>query len=138
MINNNKHPISSTPLSINCWEFCKFFVPMLVMVRNLLSKVCVVVGNLSFLIFIFSTTFTKENDQYHIRSTCKQNVVGVYYAQTKPKQSPSELSLLLSLVKVKCITKIFFKKILRLHKVYMQKVHEPTKKSKTIMSTLKL
>ena len=30
------------------------------------------------------------------------------------------------------------KKILRLHKVYMQKVHGPTKKSKAIMSTLKL
>ena len=30
------------------------------------------------------------------------------------------------------------KKTLRLQKVYMQKVHEPTKKSKTIMSTLKL
>ena len=30
------------------------------------------------------------------------------------------------------------KKILTLHKVYIQKVHEPTKKSKTIMSTLKL
>ena len=30
------------------------------------------------------------------------------------------------------------KKILRLHKVCMQKVHEPTKRSKTIMSTLKL
>ena len=30
------------------------------------------------------------------------------------------------------------KKILRLHKVHMQKVHEPTKKNKTIMSTLKL
>ena len=71
------------------------------MVRNLLSNVCVVVGNQSFSNFIFSTTFTKENDQYHIRSTCKQNVVGVHYGQTKPKQSPSELCLLLSLVKVK-------------------------------------
>ena len=29
------------------------------------------------------------------------------------------------------------KKKIRLHKVYMQKVHEPTKKSQTIMSTLK-
>ena len=34
--------------------------------------------------------------------------------------------------------KNIFKKILRLHKAYMQKVHEPTKKSKTITSTLKL
>ena len=30
---------------------------------------------------------------------------------------------------------IFFKKILTLHKIYMEKVHEPTKKSKTIMSS---
>ena len=34
--------------------------------------------------------------------------------------------------------KKYLKKIPRLHKVYTQKVHEPTKKSKTIMSTLKL
>ena len=30
---------------------------------------------------------------------------------------------------------IFLKKILTLHKIYMEKVHEPTKKSKTIMSS---
>ena len=50
---------------------------------------------------IFYHLYKKKNDQYHIRSTCKQNVAGVHYGQTKPKQSPSELCLLLSLVKVK-------------------------------------
>ena len=30
---------------------------------------------------------------------------------------------------------IFLKKILTLHKIYMEKVHEPSKKSKTIMSS---
>ena len=29
-----------------------------------------------------------------------------FYSQTEPKQSPSELSLLLSLVKVKCVTSL--------------------------------
>ena len=51
-------------------------------------------------------------------------------------RAPISILLFSSALKNKNIEKKF-KKILRLHKVYMQKVHEPTKKSQTIMSTLK-
>ena len=46
--------------------------------------------------------------------------------------APISILLLSSALKNK---NIFLKKILTLHKIYMEKVHEPTKKSKTIMSS---
>ena len=49
-------------------------------------------------------------------------------------RAPISILLFSSALKNKNIKK---QKTLRLHKVYMQKVHEPTKKSQTIMSTLK-
>ena len=46
--------------------------------------------------------------------------------------APISILLLSSALKNK---NIFLKKILTLHKIYMEKVHEPTKKSKTVMSS---
>ena len=46
--------------------------------------------------------------------------------------APISILLFSSALKNKNIS---FKKILTLHKIYMEKVHEPTKKSKTIMSS---
>ena len=76
---------------------------------------------ISLTVLIFLTVIFNNNDNNN-----NNNNNNTYIA-------PISILLFSSALKNKNI-----KKILRLHKVYMQKVHEPTKKSKTIMSTLKL